>query len=340
MTKKRRKTELIDLICAAENNPGDIGARLAVTHEYERRGEHDRALEELKEIVRAFPEDHNAFFELGNFFLRASQPNEAIGSYAHALKLNAQFAEASHNLGLAYTMTGRTDKAVHAFKAAVALKPDFLESHLCLASAQIETGNAAAAAARLEALWQINRDNPRLLYLLAAANLKTGEHLKATIFANEGLKLTPNDRALRLLRAEILVAQRQYPQGIEEYDKLLAEAPDDTLALDNRGLARQMTGDMEGAMEDFNRALEIEPDNATALTNRGMLLARRGIYRRAVDDLLAALKLNPRDPRLLHNLAVAYLKLNEYDQAASYLKKAANLRHQPSAELLRRLTGR
>jgi len=259
VTKKRRKTELIDLICAAENNPGDIGARLAVTHEYERRGEHDRALEELKEIVRAFPEDHNAFFELGNFFLRASQPNEAIGSYAHALKLNAQFAEASHNLGLAYTMTGRTDKAVHAFKAAVALKPDFLESHLCLASAQIETGNAAAAAARLEALWQINRDNPRLLYLLAAANLKTGEHLKATIFANEGLKLTPNDRALRLLRAEILVAQRQYPQGIEEYDKLLAEAPDDTLALDNRGLARQMTGDMEARWKTLTARWKSNP---------------------------------------------------------------------------------
>jgi thioredoxin-like negative regulator of GroEL len=44
VTKKEIKTELIDLICAAENNPGDINARLALAHAYERHGDKNKAL--------------------------------------------------------------------------------------------------------------------------------------------------------------------------------------------------------------------------------------------------------------------------------------------------------
>jgi tetratricopeptide (TPR) repeat protein len=337
VAKKNQKTELIDLICAAENNPGDIDARLAVAHEYERRREKEKALEELKEIARAFPANPAAFLELGNFFLRNSWPLEAAASYFHAIKLDPNSHEARHNLGLAYIMSRDFEKATAQLEAAVSLKPEHLESHLVLASAQMETGKPRQAAMRLESLWKINRANPRLLYLLAAANLKIGEHLKAMLFINEGLKAAPGDRAMRLLKAEILIAQSQYAPGIKEYDALLAEKPDNAFVLGNRGLARQMTGDADGAMQDFDRALELEPDNPVALVNRGLLLALRGMLRRAFKDLAAALKFTPNDPRLLHNLAVVCLKLGEHDQAVAYLRAAAKLDHEPSAQLLKRL---
>ena len=337
MTKKDSKDELIDLICAAENNPGDIDARLAVAHAYERQGDKDKALEELKEITRAFSDRHAAFFELGNFFLRNARPVEAAASFVHALQLNPKSHEASHNLGLAYVMSREFDKAIKALEAATALKPEYLESHLVLASAQMEAGQAERAAARLEGLWKIERKNARVLYLLAAANLKTGDYLKAMIFVNEGLQAAPGDRAMRLLRAEIYLAQGQCPAGIREYDALLAERPDDALALGNRGLARSMTGDTDGALEDLDRAIEIQPGNATALVNRGMLLAKRGMLRRALKDFEAAIRIAPEDVRLLHNLAVLYLKLGEHDSAVAHLRKAAKLGHEPSAQLLKRL---
>lgn len=338
MTKKNQKTELIDLICAAENNPGDIRARLAVAHAYERTGEKDKALEELKEIARAFNGDAPAFFELGNFFLRDSRPLEAAAAYIHALKLDPKSHEARHNLALAYIMGRKFDDAIIHLEAAIALKPEHLESHLVLASAQMESGHAKEAAVRLESLWKINRASPRLLYLLAAANLKLRDYLKAMVFIDEGLQAAPADRAMRLLRAEIYMARNQFAAGIAEYDKLLAEKPDDLLALGNRGLARAMTGDTDGAMEDIDRALTLDPENAAALVNRGMIFAQRGMLRRALKDLDAALRITPSDPRLLHNIAVISLRLGEHDQAVTYLRAAAKLKHEPSAQLLKRLS--
>lgn len=338
MKKKEHKPELIDLICAAENNPGDINARLAVAHEYERRGDNDKALEELKDIVRNFSDEYAAYFELGNYFLRHSIPLEASAAYIRALQMDNRSHEAAHNLGLAHMMSREYDKAVKALETAVKLKPDHLESHIVLASARMESGRVAEAAADLEILWKLNRGSTRLIYLLAAANLKLGEYFKAAIFANEGLKAAPKDRALRLLRAEILLAQGQYKQGIAGYDSLLAEKADDTLALGNRGVAKSMTGDTDGALEDLDRTLELEPENAAALTNRAMILAGRGMLRRALKDFEAALKSSPEDARLLHDIAVVHLRLGENDRAAAFLRKAAKLGHEPSAGLLKRLT--
>ncbi len=82
-------------------------------------------------------------------------------------------------------------------------------------------------------------------------------------------------------------------------------------------------GNTGAAIQIYNQVLQEEPDCFEALLNRGILRERSGDHVGAKVDLLRAKELRPHDPLLLNALGVLYLNLGEPDQAAIYLKMAA-----------------
>jgi tetratricopeptide (TPR) repeat protein len=61
---------------------------------------------------------YRAMTNLGNIALEASQLDQAIARYEQALKLNENFANAHHNLAVAYKKKGEVGKSVRALKQA------------------------------------------------------------------------------------------------------------------------------------------------------------------------------------------------------------------------------
>jgi tetratricopeptide (TPR) repeat protein len=64
------------------------------------------------------PKHYRALSNLGNLALEANKVDEAIGFYESALKLNEDFANAHHNLAVAYRRKGQMGKSVGALKKA------------------------------------------------------------------------------------------------------------------------------------------------------------------------------------------------------------------------------
>src|SRR6266496_4192063 len=58
----------------------------------------------------------------------------------------------------------------------------------------------------------------------------------------------------------------------------------------NRGLAREAKGDLDGAIADFNRAIELDPKLAISYHNRGLAQKAKG----AIPDFNRAIELNPK----------------------------------------------
>jgi len=337
---KKHKAELIDYVCAAENNPDDFRARMALVGAYQQHGQKDKALQELAEMEKAFPGEAVLFVAWGNLHMKERSWRDAVEAYQSAIDTGARTEEVYYGLGLAYRGAGRIDDAKKAFSAAAALNPESLESFLCLASVLFETGEYDKAISILEGVRPRHNGDARLLHLLGAACSRKGDDFKASIFVEEGLKHTPEDKKLLALRAEILLQTRRFEEAIKEYDGLIAKHGEDSLFLCNRGLARETVGERRAALQDYDRALEIEPRNMVARTNRGMLHAGSGAVGKAIDDFEKALKIKPDDTVLLHNLGVACLKKGSLAGAEKALKKACKLKHQPSCDLLRKISQR
>lgn len=93
----------------------------------------------------------------------------------------------------------------------------------------------------------------------------------------------------------------------------------------NRGLAKQDKGDLEGAIADYNRALELNPRYAPAYNNRASAKHDTGDLDGAIADLNRALELDPRDAAAYSNRAAAKGKKGDLDGAIADLNLALNL---------------
>jgi Flp pilus assembly protein TadD len=67
--------------------------------------------------------------------------------------------------------------------------------------------------------------------------------------------------------------------------------PKSSAAYDNRGSAKFLKGDLEGAMADFNQAIKLNPKNAIAYKDRGNAKRKQGDMSGATADFNQARKL-------------------------------------------------
>lgn len=72
----------------------------------------------FERAVSRDPNHYRAITNLGNLALEANNLDEAILKYEHALKLNENFANAHHNLAVAYRKKGMVSKSVSELKKA------------------------------------------------------------------------------------------------------------------------------------------------------------------------------------------------------------------------------
>ena len=81
------------------------------------------------------------------------------------------------------------------------------------------------------------------------------------------------------------------PDGDYRYRQPFALTFDYAIAFDNRGTARQLKGDLDGAIQDFTEAIRLEPDYARAFHDRGATRARKGDAAGAQQDNSRAIQL-------------------------------------------------
>ena len=71
----------------------------------------------------------------------------------------------------------------------------------------------------------------------------------------------------KLNKASLLAGEGQLVPALSLLDETLVEHPDDALLYLNRGLVRELTGDLVGACEDWHRAIELGAEEANEFIN-------------------------------------------------------------------------
>ena len=88
----------------------------------------------------------------------------------------------------------------------------------------------------------------------------------------------------------------------------------------NRGLARQKTGDLEGAIDLYRKALILRPGFAAVHNDVGILCETQGWVEEAKTAYQQALSVDPPYPLAEYNLALLYEKQTDLPQAIQHLQ--------------------
>jgi tetratricopeptide (TPR) repeat protein len=124
-SKERGKQELEEVARGALLAADDARTLLAVL--YTRDGEHEKALEKVRELSERYPRSYLLRLEIGNIFLRMGKPAEAVRAYEQVLhmvqtntydyrRLEAGIVQT--RLGLAHRAAGNLTLAEQEFRAA------------------------------------------------------------------------------------------------------------------------------------------------------------------------------------------------------------------------------
>jgi tetratricopeptide (TPR) repeat protein len=258
----------------------------SITHAREllAQGSYAVAIQELRGIVKASPDNPDARLLLGSALAAEGQRGESIQQLTEAVRLKPDWALAYNALGFALSRFAEMEAAQGALERAVELEPGFAEAHINLALVLAQRGNLQRASEHLDRAIQIQGDHPAAAYAF---------YLKGKIDSQQN----EFDKAVA---------------DLQNATRLRTDFAEAWLAL---GLARRVALDSPGALRAFEHAALLAPRDPAAQYHLGLEYLQNGQPQPAVVHLRQSLDSNPGDKAALYNLQRALRQDGQPEEA-------------------------
>jgi Flp pilus assembly protein TadD len=172
-----------------------------------RHGQLDEAEQHFRESLQFWPDYPKAHVNLGLIHLNRRQLDEAEQEFRLALnftRITPQFrGEILSNLGIVAALKGKMGEAEQTFAEAVRVAPNSADAHANLGKAYLEKGMVQEGIARLAEAVKLNGSDPRFHYLLGDAYYRHGQKELALIEVSKALSLRTDFPEARALRQKI-----------------------------------------------------------------------------------------------------------------------------------------
>jgi tetratricopeptide (TPR) repeat protein len=109
------------------------------------------------------------------------------------------------------------------------------------------------------------------------------------------------------------------------FDDVIKKNPRVPVAYNNRGFAKMLIGDTDGALTDYNKALSLDPKMSEAYLNRGGLMLNAGLLDDAFTDYTRAIEVKPDCGKAFFNRALIKISQENIQGAMEDLIKADSL---------------
>ena len=136
--------------------------------------------------------------------------------------------------------------------------------------------------------------------------------------------LTPD--AEKYFRSGSKAGQRgQYSEALQDFNKAINLKPDYADAYFFRSHAYITQGRHDEAIQDLDKVIELSPNDANAYFLRGHDYILQGMYNEAIQDFNQAFGLDPTDPRACYARGLAWLALENWQNARGSLTAAKRM---------------
>ena len=170
----------------------------------------------------------------------------------------------------------------------------------CIAAALMGLGQYREAAGRLEKLAKRSKRKADvkagLLAHAAQAWILAGQSFRAEAVLTAALKLTPDDSALMIDRAQARAGTKDYAGAVEDLSRVIRQEDRPADAFVFRASAYRLLDKLELALADVERALVLQPGHPDGLQERGSLRRLRRDDDGARLDWLAVIQADPNGP--------------------------------------------
>lgn len=135
--------------------------------------------------------------------------------------------------------------------------------------------------------------------------------------------LTPRQTAE--LRADIMMARKEYQDAVRAYEEILKDAPNDAELLNKIGVAYQQLVDLNRAEHYYKRAMKADRSFASAINNAGTVEYEKKHYPKSIKYYKKAIEVRNDMATVYANLGYACLEDKKFPDAMSAFGKALQI---------------
>ena len=310
---------------ALARDPKNAAARAILGEAYVRLGAVDKGLAELDRACAASPSETANWLRAGRVLLSLGRPRDALQRYNKALAVAPRDTEALIAAANTHLALGEFDQARTIALSMAGSPVEESIGQYVLGRIAIAQGKNEEAVIALARATQLNPKNGQAWAALADAHLALKDERKAREALARAAAL-PNAEANVFGRlADLETREGRHVQALAALERAVALAPADT----NLRLAQARTLAALGRWQDSGKAAreaqKLAPRNVEPLLLAATASYRQGKNGEAIQTLKRALELQPDSYEVNYRLGVSFADSNTYDQALTYLEKAARI---------------
>jgi len=251
-------------------------------------GQCEQAITTYAEALRHSPGEAAILQKMALCLATAGRYAEAEKAARDALAKAPSDPKLWTQIGLALLRQDKSQEAIAAFEKATAIDPDLFEAWNDLGELWLQNGEPARAEPALRSALRAQPNSvtvhTNLGDLLSSAN----RFDEAKYHFETALHYRPDDSSIHFRYALALARVRRYPDAQAQLEKSLQENPNDADAHHALGIALDAQRDLARATDEFREAVRLRPGFALANLNLGWELVKSGKPAEALPYLTAA----------------------------------------------------
>lgn len=235
---------------AEETAPnGEAYARYIASIVYERQGQREQAVRELRQVTALAPKALTPKLRLIRSYLREKEYAEALTVCEKALQENPAYPNLWIIAGEVYRRLDRYDDAMEAFTKAIELNPDNLLGYGALVDIQESINDLVATVDVYERLIELSPKSARLHYQLGLTLARINDSEGARKALTRALELNPGFIRPRYLLGVIALEAGDNEEALKYLTSYVKSRPEDIAAAENLAGALARLGRYPDAMK-------------------------------------------------------------------------------------------
>lgn len=226
---------------------------------YTQTNQLDEARRLLERMTEMEPTHANTFLNLANIcFVQEDYPAMAEAA-RKAIAIEEGNAMGHYLLGKATDGQGDGIMCIAHLTKAILLKDDFTEARLLRAEALLKMQQYKEATEDIDAILSQNPDEESALLLRGRIKEATGQPEEAEADFRKVTEDNPFNEQAYLCLGQLYIGQKKLTEAIALFDEAIELNPNFAKAYHERGRAKLLNGDKDGATEDLKKELELNP---------------------------------------------------------------------------------
>jgi tetratricopeptide (TPR) repeat protein len=200
----------------------------------------------------------------GNAYNRKGDHDRAIQDFSEAIRVNPNYGY-YRNRGIDYYEKGDYDRAIQDFNEAIRLSPNDTFAYASRGDAYNNKRNYDRAIQDFNEALRLDRNYERAYYGRGVAYNSKDDYGRAIQDFNEAIRLNSNDTSAYYSRGLAYNNKDDYDRAIQDFSEAIRLNPKFAYAYEKRGDAYLSRSNLTAAIANFNDAISAAPSSRTAV---------------------------------------------------------------------------